>query len=1647
MGEKREQFGSLLVQAGERFRKDGVRTLIIVDGLDHVPREENPERSLLAELPLPSAMPKGVLILLGTQRLELSELAGAVRDQAALWERRINVDPLLPAAVYRMAEMLGLEADISSHVFELTDGHPLVARYLIEALRAASTSERQELLSGEMSFKDDLESVYASAWRGVENDDNARDVLGYLARAEGAIEPELLAKITSDSAVERALQSTRHLLRIEDDGWSVFHNSFRLFILSKPRLRFDKPDCSYSTNIYRKLAGLAAGAPASSQQHWLELRYMARAQEHERVLHLAQPLRFRTELAAGRSAKDIQADIGLALAAVKGTGDATALFRLLLARDEIERRATALSYAQNVVDAMLALGDLEAAETYAESTGRDQYKIVDALLHDGQVDRARVLFDRLDPLYTLSFASADQTNESQWNEWARRVHHFRESDQIEEALSWVRQQSRSRRVGEEATSLAETLRFEIGLAVARSSSPSEIDSALQALNVIQGEMPYFLIEAAGHARELGDARSGRALLMRAIAHETFPKISNNWRSAACHIAILLGDFEPAKAIFAKLKTPNVATLDRSYDEESPKSIAEDIVEYAEMGTLLGATLLEPVPSPESALRPLQVHATRIGQLLGRLQAGRVPAGEVVQTAREALAYLERAGPGKLGEYHTMMQLGVAGRVLQREILRAAARHSKAEFERVVAIFDETFARMSNPRVVSLWMRREFALEYYLRSGDAVGACRRLQPLLNEIQEQTPEGQIDELAQLAMAYALVGNTDLARNLLRQIQGESLGNALPPKKDPRYLLWLELLLRANTADPAARRDRVAFMIRQLEGMAQTEGDGSAYRIAADVLVEASRVDAPTAYAAAQVMGEHSLQPWCSLLNAILSALVERRPELVWPCAVTWTTLALPYYVETRFYRVESSGDFISTAVSAGKGSIALIDFLRHAIESESQAEMRCELLERLLASAEHCGASSKEIRAALARWQVELPDKGDGSTPGPYDNVDSLAMLATRMSSEESVSYDAPSAFARLVADGDLTTAREMFERWPELHNTSRARFALIERALVIGDRTLARSLLDNFKLEEEDFATWGSYMGGVRRQHFDLRSRVTETQLHRVAYEDLANELAAGRESADSVLVDFEEIAAVITAAPDWASLWECLVEQIRVTREYALGKPFSTITSDPQTDEELLIALYRWALSLSVTEVTLHARRGALALAFVENGQPIFAALTHAFLEGDDDEKLETLQLLVAAHTEIAPKATQDQVVRLIGHMDYAIGVMSVRLCEHWGVRVTLSTRELPAFYRLQLPPQDASRSARLLAGVVDEDVRLDDPIGWQQMFEGFEQGIADASGIPGRRLRDRALMLLNQWGGVDRFGTVAKARVMSTLRKLHMKITYMKPEADAAARAFRHVAGELRLAGRLERKNEPFLMHDMGYPTVPIPRLPPAVRPSFVPRPSLDSSSWNETDKRWLAAVNEDLHLLPQEGETVLAEVTRFEVRKLRTTYTLKRVRADGLEIDAEEDPDSWPYSFPRAKSLEGKNVPVSRERTKTIARWLSISGRPDMPAHVLVICADWLEHLQWRLHPRNPYLYVDRAGHLMAKMVWWRDGGPLDIDSDVSWGDGTLLILTRGGRQQIERESGTLRINVFAARNVSPAAGSNGNSEASYARCMEGT
>lgn len=196
------------------------------------------------------------------------------------------------------ADEAGLVGTVDrAKICELSGGHPLAARYLIEALKsAASEAARQLILDGKFEYAGDIQRVYDSAFRDIETDEEVRKVLAYLARVEGTISPEFLSSLVSISAIERTHKAVGHLLVAESRRWRVFHNSFRLYLLSKEQHPLGWKGDEQGSRLYADLAKIVRDAPINDPQHWLELRYRARAGQAAEVLALASPERFRRQL-------------------------------------------------------------------------------------------------------------------------------------------------------------------------------------------------------------------------------------------------------------------------------------------------------------------------------------------------------------------------------------------------------------------------------------------------------------------------------------------------------------------------------------------------------------------------------------------------------------------------------------------------------------------------------------------------------------------------------------------------------------------------------------------------------------------------------------------------------------------------------------------------------------------------------------------------------------------------------------------------------------------------------------------------------------------------------------------------------------------------------------------------------------------------------------------------------------------------------------------------------------------------------------------------------------------------------------------------------------------------------------------------------
>jgi hypothetical protein len=1641
--ERREQFGALLKQAGERYVRDGIRTIIVVDGLDHIPREERPTHSLLGELPLPAAIPTGVTFVLGTQRLDLAHMKPAVKEQAEKSGRLVQMGPLGREAVAGMADVLGLDPAISRlNVSNLSHGHPLATRYLIQALLRADDAGRKHLLAGGMAFDGDIESVYTSAWREIAGDSDAMDVLGFIARAEAPMPLQLLATLVAERAIERALVVARHLLRESSQGWSVFHNSFRLFVIAQPRIRLGSIDAEYSKRVYRDLARLAKSAPPESSQRWLELRYRARAGDQDDVLTLATPDRFRQQLAAGRPISEIHADIRLALFATRSTLDATVLTRILLCRDEVGRRETALEYADRLPLAMLAVGDVEAAASFVQDFPGRGYEVVDALLERGDFDRAKELFEAFEPLSQLHTSKfqhhGDQHNVKEFEKWARRACHFRDAEQIQQSIDHLAtegmRQAPEAASEETIAAVKRHLRREAAEAMLLQRDGSGPEELCDKLGVTAEDRPYVMIHAGLAAHERGNSAQAFALFDAASQLPGFDEVPNGLRRAVALVAVASSRHDLASAIFEKLVAPMVSMGDDDTDISGLVDLVGAVMQHARLCTLLEKPLPDATLSRNPSWQPLQKYASEVGVLLAHIAKGpsSVSAGGVQMLARNAMGYVLRLSPKGGGDVYRIQQAVKAAPVLARALLKVAARYSEAEYRAVLQAIDDAIATST---LNSTWyLRRRLAVAAYRIDGDRAAAVARLDVLAGELQEDTPSEQLDGLADLAMSFAAVGDVERAKLVLATVPEQCLGYALPPKKDPQYAIWRDIMVLANGADSGQRAQRVSLLMHQVAGMMETEGSSAAHRLTMSLIDEAMQVSPRFGFDVSRSLADWYLISWPNRVDLLMIGMVRRRPEAFMACATVWCGLCLPFYMEPYYRDPYHIGDFIDVAAdAAGPGQIAqLAQMLLDAIEVASRAHERLALLKRLRAAAAKHGLKSAKLDAAVERWSSEAPEPRHSYTPSKYDSEATLEELERAFEADgNELNYNAPSRFAELGESAPLYLVLRMYERWDSLQSDARCRFLLVKRLAEAGDVEYARKLVLGYEQSKDPWSSWSQWMGGGKFRYFEARRLLDGESMHPAAFENLVDSVLAGQENTQSLLTELDSILPVISAAPDWPAIWSLLAEQMACTREFQIGKPFEPAVQ-PLSDEEILEELLHFALRLPVTEVQRHARNCALKLAVQPaHGEAVFERVfervIRRLLDGDLDAPLQALQTLLVGELDRLAPLLGPTVAVLVSHRDFAVAEAAVFLANRWGILVSVDAQPLPFFYKLEFDgPLEVDRA------LTDERtgaMRVESELGWTQMLRYTAQALAKAADVDELAIRRRAAIFIHEWGGLEAFGLQAIARLEGQLRALDMKVKYLKPHALIGVIALRHVAGELRRAGRLKPGDIPMLLERLNAPIPPQPLSLPQVRPIGVHRPLLTrDAGWAEGERVWAESVGNDVaDWSDKRDENIVAEVSRFKICKPRQAeLLLHHIRAPGASIDDEKFYNCY-QQLPAAVWI-GRIVPLDNDPASTLIRRLvcSIDFGLDSATYPIVLCPNWLRQFQWRAHADAPGVYIDANEAIVARVVWWRDAGPVDIDDDSIWGEGCYVALTKAGLAQFTAVRGKVVINAFASREV---------------------
>lgn len=889
-----ERLREQLAELGREFGQSGRKTLILVDGLDHIPREQRPVRSLLDDLPDPSAIPAGVIFVLGTQTSDF--LAAGIRESLRKEGRTIPMAALSILEidrVLRKTNLLGMLSGIQRQkVIDLSGRHPLALRYLVRHLESCgSPIEIDSALEGHFPFDDDIHRYYAHLWDQIENSGyKLTRLLGLLARLRKPADFEWLSRWADLESVDQLTRRFSHYFEKGFSHFQFFHNSFRIFIIERTSHNEEgelipRADERSHAELAQHCSNCTEGSPWWAERFF----HLAEAGKHAEALSLAGPEWFRRQFLAMRPREEIFADIrqGYDLAAKAGCGLSAG--RLVLAESEITSRFEALNFDRTTMLALLVRGG-EAAKvigwihsgTSLKVSPDAALKLVRSLQDVGEDAEAEKLFNLIEPLSVSSSASLTSGARSQRKalvQWADAAVSFLPLDEILAVIQRFEFTATSLWDGNQADSppidqTAERAATFANLAIRFEQLGREDLSERISEEFHWSEVPdLFRLEYLLICLEEEDGPLEEIMRMESAA-------PNGTRLRIAELLASLGYKQEATQIFCSLAVPKLsfgATVGHEVEDEGMSRA------WLRVALFLG----ERVPNDpvyESGLSDYsRTVITAVHRRIAALHAsawGESPAGadRVSKTIGEVFEVFQRQHSNKAFAPDFYYE---KPRIMEA-LVDACSAFGRKAVDLLCRALDSQWNQPVSSRHWNNGLRREIIVKLCEAGAEKTWAKKWLTEMTTQIDDSTAAGsRVSEYTAHAKAWEAAGEPTKALEAAQSGIQKSMG--IGYNKDFQLSAWIKYLDQAwqDGSEPSADLlSRIARTIVSLDG----EVDGNATADAALHFVRmVFRMDPEAGLKTWAYFTQNGTISYSLALNAIVETVIETGGGLGVPAAV--------------------------------------------------------------------------------------------------------------------------------------------------------------------------------------------------------------------------------------------------------------------------------------------------------------------------------------------------------------------------------------------------------------------------------------------------------------------------------------------------------------------------------------------------------------------------------------------------------------------------------------------------------------------------------------------------------------------------------------------------------------------------------------------
>lgn len=1612
--------GGQLQQAHEKWKHDDVITIVMVDGLDHIQREQNPLQSLLSDLPPPNTIPDGVIFVLGSQTLELNDLSDAIKEHVKQDGRTIVISPLTRSNVY--AAINGwpgcseLIDDNKREIFEKSLGHPLSLVYLLQFIIGDSRKNFDEAIDEFPVYQGHIEQSYSIYWRQIEGDQNLVNLLGLLSRLRVPINTQVLDRWADRSTIYQFLSSAAHYFKKDSDlSWRFFHNSFRQFILDKTnRNLFGHFDESKNTEYHRTLADYCLQSMDNNPMRWETVYHLFNAKQIETVIETGTQSYFREQFFNLRNISSVTDDIDAVLLSAKELNDPLAVVRCILIECELRERKEALNEV-DVLNLLFSSEGLSSALGYMFDgellrVSESEALIFSKVLAENEFfNEAKRVFDSAEPLSYLSGGDRVDPHHGgaeNLKRWADVAHYFIPLGDIISTISQTKyEDDDSGAWNRDDEELHTRLMRRLINGIYETKDGVKIEKLFSFLS---GKDEYFdnLLDLC-----FSICINQSPLALVASAFQVVVEWSENEMEGSERLLVAELDYRTngslgkSKNWFKDVEQPKLYKHGL-YDQWKNLSPFADRIRLNRLLAALGQSLdpVKMVPNESDQKYKGNVlferGLVRFSSVWGKGWAGeKLLPSFIVQEIKPSFELL-RKPYSQTKNWTGWYEFEAAAVDYFKFAITATSQHGRDCVLALANAFREDWGRRYWP---TSW-RREIAFALY-KQGNGRDA---LVSVLDQIEKEIPDfdeihSKISEYCELSIIWSKIDETGRAAGLVPKIFMGSFG--IYHRKDRQFSHWVSWLGKLVDQYPDLAYDEICRFSSTLVNLERSGNGRGTQEAGRDLIAIATSWNAKYGLQLLRWLFDHKGLHYGPGLTGFLSGMLDRPDPSFKEISATTNKLLIPF---EEYNPSDLSKQFVSLCcMSSADGAEEQIEKLIRSIRTHLLPSNRYSWLEGIALGMREAGLDNSQY----ASMAISTPQEkhvthepslklksGEKLTDEEAQlKACSVESLFPLLRSVKSVGYFRwVSLVQPFLKEMDVCQLDELYKLLqpfdPDNNVVSSIARALFEKGETDKANYLLEGLFDN-----SDAKGWDLHWdGGSRQSIFKALVEIDSKQWRPKAISCLVDDYISEYRYPSNLVWNLEEIVDILFEDVDVMPVWKEIKDHIYQLDDFGeSGAKPPTLLNGPEvpSDSGLLIQFSFNMFDIVIPELAHMAHQAIVEFSTVKENWPAIYSEVENRVDNVGLTQIKIMSLLKSLADDCKDFVVQfrTKISSLCASEDFSVRMVALALSNKLEIESELppgGRSKLPLVYELELPKIENKKEAIPFSAIRPGDTfpDVDDPIELLRPLLTEAKIVADMANVPFENLVYRASELMKTLVSESEWNKQAEEAYRQWMEGFGFKLTYHRLRPKVAKFALSHVVCELLDAGRIPHQRLGLLDAIFKRSDELLLALEPTIRPECIAIPKARDRDIPHNHEEWLGDVEQAISQFVEgieTGEEIIGELTTWAWLDWDIPTEIRMSTICHPEWYRGVDIKSPSALFPSMMHWSASDYPE-----------ISVTDEPSL---VIYGTGSYIDHgglewlalnpsigfsLGWSLSPEGLFRWIDEKGEIMIESIYWKDG-----------------------------------------------------------------